>query len=1014
MLDFVLAYRKAKVDVFYSSISRREDLMRYESSLEKNLEKLREKIANLAPFTFSDNSWTVYPVSVESGSTSNDSFTSDAMAEWTAFADQDPKPTATFRVMESLPIDFHVLSSLWIRMIGERLDRKLSESVYGCRLRRKKETNEFNLFSLGNFDHYIAPFRKWRSDGISMIREELKDGNKVVAISADVSSYYHSLDASFMKSQDFLDLFDLKLSDGQRKFHNYFVDQLLAWAAVSPFECGLPVGLSASAVIANIALFELDRVISEELSPVFYGRYVDDIILVLPTRKERSSSDLWKWIIRRSRGLLKREKSADPSGGISFVSARLGNSKITFKNKKNRVFNLSGPKGMAFLQKIEANLKSSSSEWRGMPDIPEDSGDVAADLLSVLSESGNAVTSLKDTSLASIKKSELAMQLRDYEAYARAIPQAAWREQRRAFLRAFSNLIVTPLDLFSFFPYLSRVLTLGIVSGDYGELKMIILKMVATLKAIRSDSCPVLKMPSHKPCLPSCDAIWKKFERLVKDQLGEVFQAATSQDRLKILFEHLRGDEVYSHEILYLLKDENEFGFMKSFEFMLSGVGARDLFAYDLANLPYRYIHFPEELRGFDPYPPVYDQRKMLKGLDDLKYHEITAGVQLLLFSLGASPDKGLPTALMFPTRPFHLHELHVLESEPFSEDQISKNSTIMLSQRGYSIHPNDAPVKDGRRIKFASSKIGDAVSIAVTSFLTEESRWKDSIHGVVVSEAKRFSRVCGLIDNILQGETKPDYVVFPELSIPAAWFLPLAMKLNKAGVSLIAGVEYIHVKPSVLLRDSDDEPGPSVEKDESEKMGGVRNQVWVSLPNHDQDFPTLSIYRQDKQRAAIHEERGLREIGNIMLDPKITWDVPPILSHGGFDFAILICSEFSNIKNRAELRGEIDALIIPQWNTDIGNFNSLVESASYDIHAYIVQCNNRTYGDSRIRVPSSESHARDLVRIKGGEDDYFVIGKIDIKSLREFQTYYRSPAKPFKPVPDGFKIARSRRSPKK
>ncbi len=36
---------------------------------------------------------------------------------------------------------------------------------------------------------------------------------------------------------------------------------------------------------------------------------------------------------------------------------------------------------------------------------------------------------------------------------------------------------------------------------------------------------------------------------------------------------------------------------------------------------------------------------------------------------------------------------------------------------------------------------------------------------------------------------------------------------------------------------------------------------------------------------------------------------------------------------------------------------------------------------------------------------DYCVIGEIDVQALRQFQSSHRSPAKPFKPVPDGFEI---------
>lgn len=65
------------------------------------------------------------------------------------------------------------------------------------------------------------------------------------------------------------------------------------------------------------------------------------------------------------------------------------------------------------------------------------------------------------------------------------------------------------------------------------------------------------------------------------------------------------------------------------------------------------------------------------------------------------------------------------------------------------------------------------------------------------------------------------------------------------------------------------------------------------------------------------------------------------------------------------------------------------------DIHAYIIQCNNRLYGDSRIREPYKESYQSDLLRVKGGNRDFCIIGEIDITSLRQLSPGFRSLDKP-------------------
>jgi hypothetical protein len=164
-------------------------------------------------------------------------------------------------------------------------------------------------------------------------------------------------------------------------------------------------------------------------------------------------------------------------------------------------------------------------------------------------------------------------------------------------------------------------------------------------------------------------------------------------------------------------------------------------------------------------------------------------------------------------------------------------------------------------------------------------------------------------------------------------------------------------------------------------------------------------LYRQDKQKPAFHEEQELYRLAGLNMRPaqEQQWCTPPIISHGDFRFAVMICSELTNIRYRADLRGKVDALFVPEWNPDTDTFNSLVESAALDIHAYIIQCNNRRFGDSRIRAPYKERWKRDILRVKGGNHDYCITGEIDVLALRQFQSSYRSPNSEFKPVPDGF-----------
>jgi len=166
------------------------------------------------------------------------------------------------------------------------------------RLRRTQDRKVINQLSLGTFQSYLKPFRDWRDNGIQAMRTALNEDKRIVALTADVSSFYHELSPDFMLAPAFVvDLLGLELSDAQAKLHRLFIQALKAWAEATPLKKGLPVGLPASAVVANVALAELDRIVEQQLTPLYYGRYVDDILLVMENGADfRSTAEMWEWL----------------------------------------------------------------------------------------------------------------------------------------------------------------------------------------------------------------------------------------------------------------------------------------------------------------------------------------------------------------------------------------------------------------------------------------------------------------------------------------------------------------------------------------------------------------------------------------------------------------------------------------------------------------------------------------------------------------------------------------------
>lgn len=127
------------------------------------------------------------------GSNSNPRITRSRVLNATEAGNQ---PTAVFRLMARCSIDFHVLSLLWM-MVGNLFDKRLSCNVFGIRLRRNRH-GEINTRSLVSLKAYLRPFREWRDGGIKAMRTSLSEKRKVLALTADVSSFYHELSPGFM------------------------------------------------------------------------------------------------------------------------------------------------------------------------------------------------------------------------------------------------------------------------------------------------------------------------------------------------------------------------------------------------------------------------------------------------------------------------------------------------------------------------------------------------------------------------------------------------------------------------------------------------------------------------------------------------------------------------------------------------------------------------------------------------------------------------------------------------
>lgn len=979
--DVVIAYRKAKVDLFRSGFPYRLRLAAFEENLEQNLCAVYEALNNkdMATLLSWSQGWLLAPKQVQFNAAE------DPTIIFSSLDNHRRVERAKLRVIADTSIQFHIVMTWWILKIGEVYEALLSENSYGNRIRRTHD-GTVNEMSLGTFKHYLPYYRKWRDNGIKEIRDRIRKGKDVVTITADFAAFYHRIDPAFLVEQEFWQSFgsEMALGESELCYTEIVCRMLQTWAKDTPLGIGLPVGCQISAVIANLALADFDRQIKENLSPLYYGRYVDDLIIVLEKhRKICSSKDVWEWVRKRIGGLvLGDDKSADV---IKYVPTLPGFQKSTFEfeKSKTKVFVVDHESGDLMLNTLERQIRSHSSEWRLLSIYPENAEAMSSQVLSACQDAGEEADNIRKIDALRLKRAVFSMKVRDFEAYAANLTPHGWRDVRVNFLKVISRNFTDVKSIFDLHQYIPRILSVvcsALTDVNQEEIHMIveIVMTVSSLPRKHLDDCDI-ELSGLKDSSGSLD-------RRQKDEclnalglyLGRVMdECIKSSVRSPLISSAIRSE---LRRRCRLICDAPNIEWSQLFVHDLACDAARMHFQT-------RGCQFRDMLESIEW--PRIAKPNFFRAIASKSWVNVE---KELMLACGQKCDNGAPlVALAFPTRPFNTFELEMILARPMLNTGIrALVQSFMLASRGYTMKTNVRRSDNAAFYPWSRGK--NRVTFALVNWMTEVDSFNAAVCGLAdPDEIGRFNRLMRIVNSILSSHHKIDYVVFPELSIPAQWFTLIANKLKNVQISLIAGVEYQQGKSNELL-----------------------NEVWSSLLCDDIGFPYVRLHKSRKKHPALHEEDDVMRLKGRHITR--LEDLPELICHGDsshdFIYSVLVCSDLTDIELRSRLRGKVDALIVPSWNQDANVFASLVESAAYDIHAYVVECNDRHYGDTRIRVPSKERHGRDVVRISGGEVDYFVVGTIDIARLRAFQSYKISPTGVkalYKPVPRGFEISKSR-----
>ena len=208
---------------------------------------------------------------------------------------QRDKKMKTVNFFIDAPIEVYIYDTLWTIFLAKMDYDKclLSYDVYGNII------NKSALFGVDGevlfenkvlFNRYFDKYTEWRNNAFKVLERNYDKKKDSVLISLDIKSYFYSVRFNFREIKEYFSNHELIDSiKPLTKFANRVYKQYTNLISIyrkdlqelQEQECILPIGLFSSMVLGNIYLCNFDKKVKELQNLDYYGRYVDDILIVI-------------------------------------------------------------------------------------------------------------------------------------------------------------------------------------------------------------------------------------------------------------------------------------------------------------------------------------------------------------------------------------------------------------------------------------------------------------------------------------------------------------------------------------------------------------------------------------------------------------------------------------------------------------------------------------------------------------------------------------------------------------
>ena len=866
-------------------------------------------------------------------------------------------------------IELQLIATLWIMIEGVKLNKMIGFDSYGYHLPMHLEETRLGTEKL-LFTKYFQKYQEWRDKGIKAAKNQIDEGNDILLISLDIKNFFHSTHINFKElKKDLSSENQNSLTDIIERICVEHTKKLKPTDRKNDFPL-LPIGLVSSGVIANWLLSDFDKAIKDKMAPVYYGRYVDDIFIVvsnvkppkeIQTDKTETTSyeeQTINWIAER---FFSGGKPLEVSKDIEGLSLKFTDKKydgLRIQADKLKLFYFSPDWPHAMLNKFQKALEENSSAFWFLPDEEDMKDSLDDEAFDMQYED----TINKFRSVSDVKASKYGASVFLAKRIKLAILHSGTPDDKitKEVFRFFKGVSV--LALYNMW---EKVFSYLVVTNDLKAIKKLhkeIIKGISQLDASDKKEELIMTLTNHlNICLEMSFSLNPSlFDGLIKSDEA----LNTKQDEVKTGIKNLRFALLTRHHYLPLPSLVITDYYLNTEESLLS----EGLFEKLLDSNS--KFHLNETL--------VTESWRVPRW-----YYLQEACMFYVLLELKTNKGNGKPILFhdaISDNGKTSYQDTYIIKCselfERLNNRKISKN--ISHSHfKTYRDTQTTEPKIDSSIISIQNGKADLKLKLGLSNMKLDEKELKAAISKKSITTKDKRTKHIKLLN--LAEQESIDLLILPETAVPFEWLYAYADEARRKQRAFIFGLEHFTIDNFCF------------------------NFSIALLPLEIGKMKEVMIIPRLKNHYSPNEEKEIKKIGKQV--PKPLTSFYHLFKWKGLQFTVYNCYELTDVVHRSIFRSELDILFAIEFNKDTNYFSNIAESTCRDLHCFYVQANTSEYGDSRVVEPRA-TESMNPVRVKGGENNIILRYELDIQKLRAFQIQrlpYQLDDKSFKTTPPDF-----------